>query len=250
MNMPYSYFYGVRLFFTTMGYKSFDSYATEYDSWFIGNSNVLESEVKLVASCLKDAGEVLSIGCGSGLFEKILADKYGIFVCKGIEPSASMAEIARKRGLDVTIATGEDADYGIENYDTILFNGCPCYMQDFGVALCKAYVALRHGGKVVVIDVPKESAYGLIYNLALSLGSWDHSLLEGCTPLMPYPIELVKQAKWRTTAEKIELIKQAGFSNLSFSQTLIASPCYSHEETEEPCEGFDKGSYVAITAYK
>ena len=67
---------------------------------------------------------------------------------------------------------------------------------------------------------------------------------------MPYPIELVKQAKWRTTAEKIELIKQAGFSNLSFSQTLIASPCYSHEKTEEPCEGFDKGSYVAITAYK
>jgi hypothetical protein len=67
---------------------------------------------------------------------------------------------------------------------------------------------------------------------------------------MPYPIELVKQANWRTTAEKIELIKQAGFNNLSFAQTLIASPHYSHEKTEEPCEGFDKGSYVAITAYK
>ena len=233
-----------------MGYKSFDSYATEYDSWFIENCNVLESEVKLVASCLKDAGDVLSIGCGSGLFEKILADQYGIFVSKGIEPSISMAEIARKRGIDVIIATGEEADYGIESYDTILFNGCPCYMRDFGVALSKAYTALRHGGKVVVIDVPKESAYGLIYNLALSLGTWEHPLLEGCTPLMPYPIELVKQANWRTTAEKIELIKQAGFNNLSFAQTLIASPHYSHEKTEEPCEGFDKGSYVAITAYK
>lgn len=233
-----------------MGYKSFDSYATEYDSWFIENCNVLESEVKLVASCLKDAGDVLSIGCGSGLFEKILADQYGIFVSKGIEPSISMAEIARKRGIDVIIATGEEADYGIESYDTILFNGCPCYMLDFGVALSKAYTALRHGGKVVVIDVPKESAYGLIYNLALSLGTWEHPLLEGCTPLMPYPIELVKQANWRTTAEKIELIKQAGFNNLSFAQTLIASPHYSHEKTEEPCEGFDKRSYVAITAYK
>jgi SAM-dependent methyltransferase len=243
--MEYGFF-----IFITMGYKSFDSYATEYDSWFIENCNVLESEVKLVASCLKDAGDVLSIGCGSGLFEKILADQYGIFVSKGIEPSISMAEIARKRGIDVIIATGEEADYGIESYDTILFNGCPCYMQDFGVALSKAYTALRHGGKVVVIDVPKESAYGLIYNLALSLGTWEHPLLEGCTPLMPYPIELVKQANWRTTAEKIELIKQAGFNNLSFAQTLIASPHYSHEKTEEPCEGFDKGSYVAITAYK
>ncbi len=233
-----------------MGYKSFDEYASQYDSWFIENSNVLESEVKLVASCLKDAGEVLSIGCGSGLFEKILADDYGITVRKGIEPSAAMAEIAIKRGMEVTIATGEEADYGVGCYDTILFNGCPCYMQDLALALRKAYAALREGGRVVVIDVPKESPYGLIYNLALSVGTWDHPLLEGCVPQMPYPIELVKQANWRTTAEKIGVIEEAGFSNLSFSQTLTTSPHYSHLVVEEPCEGYDKGSYVAITAYK
>ena len=57
-----------------MGFEGFDAYASEYDSWFIENSNVLESEVRLVASCLKNAGDVLSIGCGSGLFEKILAE--------------------------------------------------------------------------------------------------------------------------------------------------------------------------------
>lgn len=161
-----------------------------------------------------------------------------------------MAEIAIKRGMEVTIATGEEADYGVEKYDTVLFNGCPCYMQDLGLALRKSYSALRKGGKVVVIDVPKESSYGLIYNLALSVGRWEHPLLEGCVPLLPYPIELVKQARWRTTAEKIKLIEDAGFHNLSFSQTLTTSPCYSHLTVEEPCEGYDKGSYVAITAYK
>jgi SAM-dependent methyltransferase len=233
-----------------MGYKSFDSYAAEYDSWFIKNSNVLESEVKLVASCLQNAGEVLSIGCGSGLFEKVLRDEYGIIIRKGIEPSSAMAEIAVKRGMDVTIATGEEADYGIERFDTVLFNGCPCYMQDLFLALRKAYASLRKGGKVVVIDVPKESPYGLIYNLAFSVGTWDHPLLEGCTPLMPYPIELVRQANWRTTAEKVELIQKAGFEELSFAQTLVCSPCYTHLSAEEPCEGYDKGSYVAITAYK
>jgi SAM-dependent methyltransferase len=233
-----------------MGYKSFDSYAAEYDSWFIKNSNVLESEVKLVASCMQNAGEVLSIGCGSGLFEKILRDEYGIIIRQGIEPSSAMAEIAVKRGMDVTIATGEEADYGIERFDTVLFNGCPCYMQDLSLALRKAYASLRKGGKVVVIDVPKESPYGLIYNLALSVGTWDHPLLEGCTPLMPYPIELVRQANWRTTAEKVELIQKAGFEELSFAQTLVCSPCYTHLSAEEPCEGYDKGSYVAITAYK
>lgn len=249
MNLPYS-FWSTAFVFFNMGYESFDVYATEYDSWFIENRNVLESEVKLVASCLKDAGDVLSIGCGSGLFEKILADKYGIIINKGIEPSSSMAEIAVKRGMDVIVATGEEADYGQEEFDTVLFNGCPCYMQNLALALSKAYTALRKGGKVVVIDVPKESAYGLIYNLALAVGTWEHPLLKDCTPLMPYPIELVKQANWRTTAEKITLIEQAGFGNLSFSQTLIASPCYSHNKVEEPCEGYDKGSYVAIIAYK
>jgi SAM-dependent methyltransferase len=184
------------------------------------------------------------------LFEKILRDEYGIIIRKGIEPSSAMAEIAVKRGMDVTIATGEEADYGIERFDTVLFNGCPCYMQDLSLALRKAYASLRKGGKVVVIDVPKESPYGLIYNLALSVGTWDHPLLEGCTPLMPYPIELVRQANWRTTAEKVELIQKAGFEELSFAQTLVCSPCYTHLSAEEPCEGYDKGSYVAITAYK
>ena len=128
---------GLFFLLTAMGYKSFDSYAQEYDSWFIENSNVLESEVKLVASCLDDAGDILSIGCGSGLFEKILADDYGIIIRKGIEPSAAMAEIASRRGMDVMIATGEEAEYGTEMYDTVLFNGCPCYMQDLGLVCGK-----------------------------------------------------------------------------------------------------------------
>ena len=208
-----------------MGFEGFDAYASEYDSWFIENSNVLESEVRLVASCLKNAGDVLSIGCGSGLFEKILADKYGIYIRKGIEPAAAMAEIARKRGMEVVVGTGENAEYGIGEYDTVLFNGCPCYMQNLGVALRKAYDALRPGGRVVVIDVPKESAYGLIYNLALAVGTWEHPLLEGCAPLMPYTIEFVKQANWRTTAEKIAAIEDAGFANLTFAQTLKMKLC-------------------------
>ncbi len=233
-----------------MGYEGFDAYASEYDNWFVENGNVLETEVRLVAACLENAGDILTIGCGSGLFEKIIADRYGITVKHGIEPAVAMAEIARRRGIDVEIATGEDADYGVECYDTVLYNGCPCYMRDLKQALRKAYAALRPGGKVVVIDVPKESAYGLIYNLALAVGTWQHPLLDGCTPLMPYPIELVKQASWRTTKEKIDLLNEVGFTNLEYKQTLTCAPCYSHKVVENPCDGYGKGSYVAIIAYR
>lgn len=233
-----------------MGYKTFDKYASEYDAWFIENENVLECEVRLVAACLEPGKQILSIGCGSGLFEKILKDKYQITIQKGIEPAAAMADIAMKRGMDVTVGTAEDTDYGENCYDIVLFNGCPCYMNDLGLALKKAHAALRPGGKVVVIDVPKESAYGLIYNLALAVGTWEHPLLEGVQPLMPYPIELVKQASWRTTAEKTNLLKAVGFKNLTFKQTLTADPCYSHLILEDPTDGYERGAYVAICGIK
>ncbi len=36
-----------------MGYQAFDQYASEYDAWFLENTNVLETELRLVASCLE-----------------------------------------------------------------------------------------------------------------------------------------------------------------------------------------------------
>ena len=87
-----------------MGYQAFDQYASEYDAWFMENTNVLETELRLVASCLKDSGKILSIGCGSALFEKLLADRYDIRIEHGIEPAEGMAAIARKRGFDVEIS--------------------------------------------------------------------------------------------------------------------------------------------------
>lgn len=230
--------------------KGFDEYASLYDAWFLDNRNVLYSEVNLVASVLKDAGRVLSVGCGSGLFEKILREEKGITITDGIEPSTGMAEIARRRGLNVTLSTAEEADFGAGLYDTILFNGTPSYITDLASVVRKAYDALPSGGRIVLIDVPKESTYGMMYNLAKALGTWDHPLLNGVYPPNPYPMEFVNVANWRTTAEKVELLEKAGFRQISFAQTLTAHPLYSDLREEQPVEGCDRGDYVAVTAFK
>lgn len=230
---------------------SFDQYASQYDSWFQQNPNVLLSEVRLVAATLAGApGPVLSVGCGSGLFEKIMRDDMGIVVSDGVEPSEGMAEIARKRGMAVTIATAEDYDYPAGRYGTILFNGSPSYITDLATVLDKAYAALPEGGRVILVDVPKESTYGQMYNLAKAVGTWDHPLLEGCYPPNPYPIEFVKQAAWRTTAEKMRLMRRAGFSDLTAMQTLARHPLYSDLSPEQPVEGYDRGDYVAVTGIR
>ena len=103
---------------------------------------------------------------------------------------------------------------------------------------------------IILIDVPKESTYGLMYNLAKALGTWNHPLLNGTYPPNPYPIEFVNVANWRTTAEKVALLQAAGFSNISFSQTLTTHPLYSDLTPEHPIPGHDRGDYVAVTAIK
>lgn len=228
----------------------FDQYAAQYDSWFLDNANVLLSEARLVAKSLEGAVDILSVGCGSGLFEKILRQDFGIDIRVGVEPSEGMAEIARKRGLDVTISTAENADYGNNIYDAILFNGCPSYITDLKKVVGKVYDALKPGGRIILIDVPKESSYGIMYNLAKALGTWDHRLLEGVFPPRPYPIEFVNIANWRTNAEKLILLADAGFEDIESFQTLTCHPLYSNREAEHPVAGHDRGDYVAIIGYK
>lgn len=231
--------------------KSFDEYASVYDSWFLDNPNVLASEAALVAAAVK-CGEapVLSVGCGSGLFELILKNDYGISITDGVEPSTGMAEIARKRGMAVTIATGEDFEFPKGKYRTVLFNGSPSYISDLRKVVGKVYEALPEGGCIILIDVPKESTYGVMYNLAKALGTWEHPLLEGVYPPCPYPIEFVNAASWRTTAEKAAVVEECGFKDLKFMQTLTMHPLYSDTHTEQPVEGYDRGDYVALIAYK
>lgn len=233
-----------------MKQSSFDEYASAYDSWFFENTNLLQSEVNLVAHFLKNPGEVFSVGCGSGLFESILKKDFDIEIKNGIEPSSGMAEIARKRGMNVEIVTAENADFGIDKFDTVLFNGTPSYITDLAGVIEKAYASIKKGGKIVMIDVPKESSYATMYNLAKALDTWEHPLLEGIHPLDPYPIEFVRVANWRTTKEKITLLSKAGFVDFEFAQTLTKHPLYSNEVIEQPIEGYDCGDYVAICAYK
>jgi len=230
--------------------SKFDEYAQKYDAWFMNNTNVLSSEAKLVAHFLEKGKKIFSVGCGSGLFEMILKKDFQITIKNGLEPSEGMAEIARKRGMTVEIITIEKAELGKDKYDIVIFNGTPSYITDLQSAFDKAYNTLHKGGKIIVIDVPKESSYALMYNLAKAVGTWNHPLLKGVHPVDPYPIEFVKVATWRTTKEKINMLNKSGFKNLKYAQTLTKHPLYSDNILEDPIEGYDCGDYVAICAEK
>jgi len=230
--------------------EPFDAYAAEYDTWFLQNRNVLESELLLLKHFLNRPGTALSVGCGSGLFEHLLRTEHGIDIHFGVEPAEGMAAIARKRGMEVKGGTAERIPYADGEFDTAMFNGTPSYIDDLAQAFAEAHRVLRPGGAIVVADVPAESSYGLLYCLAASVGTWDDAYLRSVAPVTPYPVEFAAAARWRTTDEKVALLMDRGFVDLEYAQTLTLHPKYSNDRVEQPCEGYDRGDYVAIRARK
>ena len=229
--------------------QKFDGYAAKYDEWFMKNENLFISELKLFKKVLGDISgkKLLSVGCGSGLFESNI-DSSNI---DGIEPSEDMGQIAIKRGVNV-IKFGliEDVDLPDNEYDIIYFNGSSSYMENLTPVYDKCRKALKEGGKLILLDVPKESAFGFMYLLGKSLNTYDHEYLEGAMPELPYPLALASSGVWHTTESKIEVLKNLGFSKFSYYQTLVKNPLYTNEEPEEVIEGYKSGGYVAIIAEK
>lgn len=229
--------------------QKFDGYAAKYDEWFMKNENLFISELRLFQKVLGDitGKKLLSVGCGSGLFESYI-DCSNV---EGIEPSEDMGQIAVKRGVNV-IKFGliEDVDLPENEYDIIYFNGSSSYMEDLVPVYEKSLKALKSGGKLILLDVPKESAFGFMYLLGKSLNTYDHEYLEGAMPELPYPLALASSGVWHTTEEKINVLKGLGISKFTFYQTLVKNPLYTNEEPEEVVEGYKSGGYVAIIAEK
>ena len=227
---------------------AFDLFANDYDRWFSENLDLLESEVRLIAHAWPGEGEALSVGCGTGLFETILAREHNVHIQHGVEPAEGMAAIATERGMKVTIGTAEEADLGEAVVDILMYNGSTSYIPDLKTAFEKAFRALRPGGHIVVVDVPRESGYGVLYCLANALGTWDHPVFKGVKPAAAYPLPFVQAATWHTTAERIEALEACGFKVTRTAQTLTRHPLNAPYGVEQPRDGHDAGDYVAIVA--
>lgn len=229
--------------------QKFDGYAAQYDEWFMKNDNLFTSELRLFKKALGDISgkKLLSVGCGSGLFESYI----DCSLVEGIEPSEDMGKIAEKRGVNI-IKYGmiEDVNLPEATYDIIYFNGSSSYMEDLAPVYEKSLQALKEGGKLILFDVPKESAFGFMYLLGKSLNTYNHEFLEGTMPQLPYPLALASSGVWHSTEEKINILKQLGVSNFTYYQTLVKNPLYTNEAPEEVVDGYKSGGYVAIIAEK
>jgi hydroxymethylpyrimidine kinase/phosphomethylpyrimidine kinase len=220
--------------------SSFEEEAEDFDVWFDKNRAVFESELLAEKHFLESPENAVSIGVGSGLFASRLGIRYGV------EPARGMAELARKRGIEVKQGTAEDVPYPDGHFDTVLMSTILSYIKDPRRAAGEAFRILKPGGHVVVSFLTREGSYAMLYDLAYLRGRHDPEI----SPKHPYPVKFIRGTHWRTTEEVAGLLAGAGFTELEYVQTLTRHPRYTDDQVEKPSPGHDRGDFIVVRGKK
>ncbi len=166
-------------------------------------------------------GTGLEVGVGTGRFAAPLGIRFGL------DPSPKMVEVAKKRGIDVVIGVGEDLPFKNSSFDFVVLVTTICFLDDAKKALFEAYRVLKPGGSISVGFVDAESLLGTLY--------------EKKREFSPF----YKEARFFSAQEVLELLKAAGFSMISFMQTLLPG-----KPTRAVKPGHGEGGFVVARGIK
>lgn len=203
--------------------KVFDQNTLEYDQWFDKHSTVYQSEIMAIQQALPKDKTGIEIGVGTGRFAKPLKIKFGI------EPSENMAKLAEQRGITVYRSFAENLQIDNGTFDFALMVTTVCFLSDIPKAFSEVYRILKPKGEFILAIVDKNSELGRKYEKEKLANKF------------------YKDAHFHSTRDITELLKQSGFSNFSYWQTLTKK---NTAEIEKPTEGFGKGNFVVIKAIK
>lgn len=201
--------------------RLFDENAQEYDEWFDRNPAVFESELTALKELMPKEGKGLEIGAGTGRFS------FPLGVITVVEPSSSMAAIARKRGLTVHEAFAEALPFKDDSFDFALLITVLCFVKDPLKALQETNRVLKPGGLAVTAFINRESALGKSY---LTSGS-----------------KYYRFAHLHSAGEMMELLERSRFKWKDSRQTLFTDP-QTLTKPEKPKPGFGEGGFIVFSA--
>jgi len=207
----------------------FDNLAQEYDAWFDNEGRLIfSSEVQAFRELLPFLPKPwLEIGVGSGRFAQALG------IETGIDPSARLVEMAKKRGINALLGEGEQEFFDEESLGTVFLIVTLCFLDSPLDVLKEANRILMRGGKIVLGLVLEESPWGRFYQLKKVEGH-----------------RFYKYATFYRYDDVIRLMAQAGFMNERTVSTLFQSPG-EVRDVEESREGyFPDAGFTIIVAGK
>lgn len=203
----------------------FEKYPNRYENWFHKHKFAYRSELACVKRIIPLNGRGIEIGVGSGRF----AGPLGIKI--GVEPSQKMVRLAVKRGLRVIQGIAETLPIGDERFDFSLIVTTICFLDNIEKAFREIYRILKTPGCIIVGFVDKQSLIGQYYR--------EHKEKN----------VFYREANFFSVNETVFYLKQAGFGDFSFYQTIY-QPLQDIKTAEVVKNGYGKGSFVVIKGEK
>jgi len=203
----------------------FEKYAQEYDKWFDENKDVYKSEIMILRGLIPREGVGLEVGVGTGRF----ATPLGIRM--GVEPAKAMADMARKRGIDVHEGRAEALPFDDESFDFLLMMTTICFLENPLQALEEAKRVLKPEGHIIIGMIDRDSPLGMSYERKKTTSKF------------------YKYANFHSADEVLNWLRSLNFGHIVTRQTIFKSP--DEIDALEPFEeGHGKGAFVAISARK
>ena len=205
--------------------KPFEENTAQYEDWFEKNQYIFRSEVSAIKKVIPQDGEGIEIGVGTGRFASSLGIKYGV------DPSRKMREIAEQRGIDVCDGIAEDLPYNNLEFDFALMVTTICFLDDVYTAFREVHRILKRNGYFIVGFVDGESPIGEFYQKNKNKNVF------------------YKDATFHSVYDVTFYLKESGFTNFIFSQTLF-KPMPFISEIEPVKQGYGEGSFIVIKSQK
>lgn len=201
----------------------YNQFANEYDNWFEKHPNLYQSELLAMKQAVPKNKTGIEIGVGTGRFAIPLNIKFGV------EPSESMAQFAKRRGVEIINAIAEDLPIENRSFDFTTMVTTICFLNDIPKAFADVHRILKPEGEFIIGLIDRNSKLGKKYERQKTTNKF------------------YRNAHFHSTAEIKEFLSQAGFQNFTYWQTLISA---NGNIVEQPQPGYGKGSFVVIKGIK
>ncbi|MFZ3273534.1 MAG: class I SAM-dependent methyltransferase [Lutibacter sp.] len=205
----------------------FNENVVAYEAWYEKYPEVYLSEVAaLKEQFLKLPENIkgIEVGIGTGRFAKVLGIK------EGVEPANEMAAIALKRGIEVVNGTAENLPMRDMYFDFVLFVTI-CHLNSVKQAFKEAYRVLKPKGSIVVGFIDKDQKIGKTYEENRMRSTF------------------FRYANFYSVAQVTKLLKEAGFKDFEYNQTLFGE-LDEIKEVQIPKQSYGEGSFVVVKAVK